>query len=680
MLTKHFYSGAVLVGHLDPNTTNCGPPQLSLDFRTSDNGYQLVMFSNQGGIRSAVNGKTASRVKGLIDWLAREIDRPIHAVISTNTKSGFHKPNSQMWDICEHVCNKGVQFQPPFSIYVGDSDGNNTGDVHQEQGVDKLFAENVGKSRRSILEFQTPQAFFGESDSARRKANVSLGLLQYDPPPAQALQERVALLGGYLRGPLLLILCGTQGSGKSTFCQKLLLLDGRKGHWVHLSQDIICNGKPGTREAVERAARTALAQNKSVVIDRMHLNPEQRAHFIDLARAANVPAHVIRFNPPKLELAERVRGRRNHSGGVQGERGAKLALLSLENMVPPEYSEGLALITSVSTMDAADDICAAYGRIFLQTATNLASLPPLVSLPQHFNLHSELGDKEVFPSVVIGTQQIRKQVVASVVRLAAESGILAVDTSPMYNNEEQVGNSLLEQDPGYFVTVKVPKRAIRPAQVRDEFLESLRKLKRDSVELVLLHWPCDLIEAGSLENVWNELEQLKHQGTIRYLGVSNFSVGALRILLPFCKSSRPIVNQVERHLRLPQLELMDFCINNGILLQAHTPLGQGRKDLLEHPELIRVTEKSALTPAQIVLKWNLQQGVSVVPKCSSESHLRELVEVRSGPSLTPVQMKVLDGIGRKEAEQIRFVAPPFMYKGRASYSWGDRMPPKLGNV
>jgi diketogulonate reductase-like aldo/keto reductase len=208
-----------------------------------------------------------------------------------------------------------------------------------------------------------------------------------------------------------------------------------------------------------------------------------------------------------------------------------------------------------------------------------------------------------------------------------------------------------------------------------EVLNSLRKLKRNTADLALLHWPCDFIRVGTLEAVWKELEYMKSEGHCRNLGVSNFSVGALRTLLPFCKVERPVVNQVERHPLLPQWELLDFCTNNGILLQAHTPLGQGKSKLLEHPTVTRIAGNNNRTAAQVVLQWNLEQGVAVVPKCSSESHLLELAGVATGASLTPMQMEELNAVGAQASDQQRFVEPPFMYKAGSSYSWGDRVPP-----
>jgi diketogulonate reductase-like aldo/keto reductase len=93
------------------------------------------------------------------------------------------------------------------------------------------------------------------------------------------------------------------------------------------------------------------------------------------------------------------------------------------------------------------------------------------------------------------------------------------------------------------------------------------------------------------------------------------------MLLPHC-TIRPVANQVERHPLLPRWELLDFCAKKDILLQAHTLLGQGHGDLLEHALVQQLAVKLKCSPTQVVLWWNLQQGVAVVPKCSSEVHMQ----------------------------------------------------------
>ena len=196
---------------------------------------------------------------------------------------------------------------------------------------------------------------------------------------------------------------------------------------------------------------------------------------------------------------------------------------------------------------------------------------------------------------------------------------------------------------------------------------------------MLLHWPCDLIEAGTLGAVWRELERLRDEGRCRSLGVSNFNIEALRMLLPLCRSARPTVNQVERHPLLPQWDLMEFCAHCGIVMQAHTPLGGvlGKSKLINHPTIIKVAKEAGLSAAQVLIQWNIRHNVAVAVKCTSETHASEVVAVldKNNNMLAPSHMEALDTVSENSVAPKRFVAPPFMYKKNALYSWGDA-PPK----
>jgi len=636
-----------------------------------DDGHKLVLFSNQGAIRGAFTGKKATFVKGLLEWVASKIDRPVSMVLSTNKKLGYHKPNPGMWEICEQHCNEGIAFDISSSFFVGDS----VGDDDPQGGVDEKFAQNIGKLKgNATLKFYTPEAYFGPSDSDKRKIQGQLS--EYDAPPGPALEARKGLLGGYFTGPVVLLLCGVQGSGKSTFCQQLFVKQDQYGDlsdsdsendntsrhpWVHVSQDTINKGKPGKREAVEEATRQALKNGQSVVVDRTHLDADQRKYFVDIAQELQVPVHILVFSPPKEVISKRVRERTNHPGGVEGEKGVRVAMMHLEKLVLPNYKdEGFDLISRATTENDVKKLSCLYRQVVhkrFSCPSTTTVLPRTVKLPCGTSM----------PSVALGTMNIGKRIAEQVVKTALELGFKAVDTAPTYNNEDVVGKGLAGAAvKDVFVIGKVPKRVTQPEQVVDELTDTLTKLGIPKVDLLLLHWPCDLIEAGTLKAVWEAMEKCVADGKCRALGVCNFSVDALRALLPHC-TIPPAVNQVERHPLLPQMELLDFCSNQGIVLQAHTPLGQGK--LLENNDVItEVAQKAKMTPAEAVLMWNLQHGVAVVPKSASKDHQQEIMS-RFGDKkarlLSSEQMKALDSIKEKQ----RFVDPPFMKTPGKIYTW-----------
>jgi len=613
-----------------------------------NDGYKLIIFTNQGAIRSALSGKKANFVKSLLEWLISEINRPVHVLMSCDKKKGFHKPNPGMWDMCEQHCNGGQPFSIHESFFVGDSV---IGDGDAQGGVDERFAQNVGASRKGTLQFYSPERYFGPSGISQRKKT---GVMQaYRKPPVSALVARTALIGGYLEGPLLLLLAGVQGSGKSTFCQNLLQVSTTNegsSNWLHLSQDTIKNGKPGKREQVEEQTRQAIRSGMSVVVDRMHLDQDQRAYFVAIAKDCQVPVHCVFLHPLKSVVEKRVRERKNHPGGVEGEEGARIAVASLERVIMPTYDEGFDLISLAGLNDCnVKWLCGLYGKIMLENRKGTV-LPCF-----------QFSDDLRMPSLALGTMGIGKRKAEDVVSSARKLGWKAVDTAPTYNNELQIGKGISNDT---FIIVKVPKKVTNPDQVRLELRNSLSNLGKRKADLLLLHWPSDVIESGTLHSVWEAMEQCKESGLCRALGVCNFSVDALRYLLPHCKIA-PSVNQVERHPFLPQIELLDFCMNNNILVQAHTALAQGSVDLLQHETISEIANECGLSCAQVILNWNLQQGVAVVSKSVSEVHLQQAIRLYAEDHLKPHHMKQLNSIKQKR----RFVSPFFMNKSDALYEW-----------
>ena len=236
-------------------------------------------------------------------------------------------------------------------------------------------------------------------------------------------------------------------------------------------------------------------------------------------------------------------------------------------------------------------------------------------------------------------------------------GFAAVDTAPTYKNETAVGAGL-QRDRQYLIC-KVPRTlpaaASSMAAVRAAVAGSLRRLCVQRCDLLLLHWPDQVIEAGTLGEVWGAMEAAREAGECAVLGVCNFSVAALQTLLPLCTSSPPAVNQVERHPLCQQRELLEFCTEQRIVLQAHTPLGNGKSRLLQHETVVGVAQASGFSPAGVLLRWNLAHGVAVAPKCSSKVHADDVLEAATS-TLAPEHMVALDAIETTH----RFVNPPYM--------------------
>lgn len=455
----------------------------------------------------------------------------------------------------------------------------------------------------------------------------------------------------------MLLLCGAQGSGKSTFAQRLV--DVSNGHWVVFAQDTIRNGKPGKREQVEEAVEQAVQQGKCVMVDRMHLEPSQREPFVKLAQRLKTPIHAVVLSPPTAVLAQRVKERQNHPGKVEGNSGALLATASAGKLVFPAYEEGFGLVSATSSPNiGVDRLVQLYQNVGTVKQETLA-------VPTDFSLggaHDKKGEApRLLPAVLLGTMGIGKREADQVVKLAFETGLRGVDTAPTYKQEDKLG-SVLPKDS--YVVVKVPKRATSAEEVSKELQQSLANLQRTKADLLLLHWPTS---QDVLKEIWQTMEAAVQEGKAQCLGICNANVAALAGLLPLCRIP-PAVVQLERHPLLPQWDLVDFCAQHDIQIQAHSPLGQGKTDLLGHEVVQKVAEGYPdSSPAQVVLAWNLQQGVAVVPKASTTDHLRELIQI---PRLRSKDLQTLNAI----TDRKRFVAPPFMY-GSAPYCWG-KQPPK----
>ena len=211
---------------------------------------------------------------------------------------------------------------------------------------------------------------------------------------------------------------------------------------------------------------------------------------------------------------------------------------------------------------------------------------------------------------------------------------MLADTASVYKNEQVIGKII--RDLGVrdrvFVCSKVgPSEMGSVDSVHAAALASLERLQIECFDLYLIHWPGKQgVRADSPENAtirlsaWRALEMLLAEGKTRAIGVSNFTVEHLRHLLLHATVA-PSVNQVELHPLCPQSSLRAFCAQHDIQVVAYSSLGQskGKEVLFQHPTIVDIAASSGRTPAQILLRYATQQGISVIPKASSREHLLE---------------------------------------------------------
>nr|WP_295975476.1 aldo/keto reductase [uncultured Bacillus sp.] len=231
------------------------------------------------------------------------------------------------------------------------------------------------------------------------------------------------------------------------------------------------------------------------------------------------------------------------------------------------------------------------------------------------------------------------------VKTAIKHGYRSVDTAAIYENEEGVGKGIQEglKEAGIsreelFVTSKVWNADLGYESTIAAYETSLKKLGLDYLDLYLIHWPVE----GKYKDAWRALETLYKEGRVKAIGVSNFQIHHLEDLMKDAKI-KPMVNQVEYHPRLTQKELQSFCQKHGIQLEAWSPLMQGQ--LLDHPVLKEIANKYDKSIAQVILRWDLQNGVVTIPKSTKEHRIIENSTVFDF-TLTKEDMERIDGLNQ----------------------------------
>jgi 2,5-diketo-D-gluconate reductase A len=230
------------------------------------------------------------------------------------------------------------------------------------------------------------------------------------------------------------------------------------------------------------------------------------------------------------------------------------------------------------------------------------------------------------PQFGFGVFQIELARTAEVVRTALDAGYRHIDTAQGYGNEEGVGQAVRESGlprEEVFVTTKL----INNRHGHDEAIaaldESLQKLGLDYVDLYLIHWPRP--HADRYVETWRAFEKIASDGKARAIGVSNFQVPHLERLAAET-GTVPAVNQIELHPLLQQSQLRDYHREHGIATEAWSPIGKGG-DLLREERLVSLGDKYGKSPAQIVLRWQIQLDNIVFPKSVTPSRIRENIDV-----------------------------------------------------
>lgn len=224
------------------------------------------------------------------------------------------------------------------------------------------------------------------------------------------------------------------------------------------------------------------------------------------------------------------------------------------------------------------------------------------------------------PQLGYGVYQVTKEECERCVLDALKVGYRLFDTAQSYFNEEEVGNAIVKSGVSreeIFLTSKVWIDHYGYEECRKSVLESLRKLKTDYIDLMLLHQPF-----SDYYGAYRALEDLYDEGKIKAIGISNFYPDRMVDLASFTRI-KPMINQIEIHPYHQQVFSKEWHDKYGVQLEAWAPFGEGRKNMFELSELKEIGAKYGKTVAQVILRWHLQRGIVVIPKSTHLERMKE---------------------------------------------------------
>ena len=238
------------------------------------------------------------------------------------------------------------------------------------------------------------------------------------------------------------------------------------------------------------------------------------------------------------------------------------------------------------------------------------------------NLTLSSGDE--MPVVGLGTWNLQGEQCKRVVRRALDLGYTHFDTAWIYGNQREIGEAIREAGVDrskLFLTTKVARDYLRYDVAIKQADENLHDLQMDYVDLLLVHWPTDSVPMVETISAFNAVSD---SGRAKSIGVSNFSVDQMQQACSL--SAAPIsVNQIKFHPGYVQRDVLRWCLQHGVAVTAYSPLGEDT--ILSHRLLVRIARRHNKTSAHVALRWLVQKGMNVIPKASTEAHLRANLDV-----------------------------------------------------
>ncbi len=260
---------------------------------------------------------------------------------------------------------------------------------------------------------------------------------------------------------------------------------------------------------------------------------------------------------------------------------------------------------------------------------------------EYVTLHNGLK----MPILGYGVYQVTKDECERCVLGALEVGYRSIDTAQSYFNEEEVGNAIVKSGVAredIFLTTKVWVEHYGYENARQSVLDSMEKLRTNYLDLILLHQPF-----ADYYGAYRAIEDLYDEGKVKAIGVSNFYPDRLVDIASFSRI-KPMVNQVETHPFNQQILAKRYMEKYGVQIEAWAPFGEGRGSLFENPVLAEIGAKYGKSTAQVMLRWNIQRGVVVIPKSVHKDRMAENFNVFDF-SLTDEDMMAIAALDKNES-------------------------------
>ncbi|KAF4661702.1 hypothetical protein FOL47_006558 [Perkinsus chesapeaki] len=307
------------------------------------------------------------------------------------------------------------------------------------------------------------------------------------------------------------------------------------------------------------------------------------------------------------------------------------------------------------------------------------------------------------PIIGLGTYLTPDDVVPDAVVAGIKTGYRYIDTAFIYGNHHGVGQGIaraikegLVTREELFVTTKLWLTQFRPESVKPAVQQMLKDLQLDYVDQLLMHWPCPMKTVDGnmvadptvkLTDTWRELEKLVDEGLVRSIGVSNFDTNEIDEILSMCRI-KPVVDQIEVHPYFPQWRMLDYCKKHDIHVVAYAPLGSpankpddgsSKHNILEQSDVVEIAKVHNKSPAQVVLRWNIQRGVIVIPKSTKPARVVDNFKVFDF-ELSEPEMERINDIARDPKNRHRTFNPGFRAGGVRAFEHAPHGSERLSDV